>query len=171
MQYNPHFEMNYCRRCGSALSQQAEGSHVFICDQGHPIFANASPAVALLIQNDANEVLLVRRASDPGKGMWDAPGGFCDGTEPAEEAAIREVREEIGLEPEQYTAPELLFTMPNQYAYKDEVLPTLDINFRARVKGTVQPVAADDAASVAWVDLRSLDMDDVAFVTIRRALE
>jgi ADP-ribose pyrophosphatase YjhB (NUDIX family) len=43
-------------------------------------------------------VLLVRRAIQPGMGLWSMPGGYVDRGEVAEEAAAREVLEETGLE-------------------------------------------------------------------------
>ena len=45
-----------------------------------------------------NAVLLVERASEPWRGAWDIPGGFCDPSEHPEATAIREVREEVGLD-------------------------------------------------------------------------
>lgn len=45
-------------------------------------------------------VLLLRRAVEPGAGAWDLPAGYLDPGESFEQAAIREAREESGIEVE-----------------------------------------------------------------------
>ena len=47
---------------------------------------------------DGDRVMLLRRSIDPWRGHWDIPGGFCDGAELPEDAVVRELREETGLE-------------------------------------------------------------------------
>ena len=42
-------------------------------------------------------LLLVRRAHDPWRGLWCAPGGFCEPDEHPADAAARETLEEAGL--------------------------------------------------------------------------
>ena len=57
-----------------------------------------------LVQNQRGEVLLVRRADD---GRWAMPGGWVDPGETPEQAVVREVAEETGL---QVSAPRLVHT-------------------------------------------------------------
>jgi len=45
-----------------------------------------------------DEYLLIKRASEPDKGLWSVPGGMVEVGEKVEEAAIREAKEETGLE-------------------------------------------------------------------------
>jgi hypothetical protein len=58
-------DMKFCRRCGTTMSRQ--NGHVYICTNGHTIYANASPAVALILENDSGEIAVLERAKDPGK--------------------------------------------------------------------------------------------------------
>jgi ADP-ribose pyrophosphatase YjhB (NUDIX family) len=53
--------------------------------------------VGILIRK-GDEYLLIKRASEPDKGLWSVPGGMVEVGEKAEEAAIRETKEETGLE-------------------------------------------------------------------------
>lgn len=53
--------------------------------------------VGVILVKD-RQILLVRRGHEPNKGMWSIPGGLIKLGETAEEAAVREVKEETGLE-------------------------------------------------------------------------
>lgn len=53
-------------------------------------------AASVAIVSDGR-VLLIKRAREPLAGLWTLPGGRCEPGETADEAAIREVREEVGL--------------------------------------------------------------------------
>src|SRR5438552_19110550 len=55
---------------------------------------------ALLVRNEANQILLGKRNKDPQKGSWVIPGGKIRAFESIAEAATRELREETGLDVE-----------------------------------------------------------------------
>ncbi len=67
-------------------------------------YANPMPAAGTLVErvNTAGEpeVLLLRRAVEPGLGGWDLPAGYLETGESVEEAACRETAEEAGFDVE-----------------------------------------------------------------------
>jgi len=54
-------------------------------------------AVDVVLENKG-KVLLVQRALEPFAGKWALPGGFVEEGETVEQAAVREVKEETGLD-------------------------------------------------------------------------
>jgi ADP-ribose pyrophosphatase YjhB (NUDIX family) len=114
----------------------------------------------LLVRGD--QVLLIRRGGEPGRGGWDIPGGFLEAGETAEAAARRELQEELGVE----LGPlRLVLTDINP-------LPTftvLDLIYTGEILSG-EPVASDDAAAFQWFPGDKLP-EDLAFATTRRLLE
>jgi ADP-ribose pyrophosphatase YjhB (NUDIX family) len=162
-------EMNFCRRCGHPLTNIE--NHVYKCDSGHLLFANASPAVGVLFVNDAQQVLIAVRAIDPGKGRLDMPGGFCDGAETYEHALEREMKEELGITPHDYTDLEFLLSHNDQYDYKGERLPVLCGVFTANLKPGVTPHPADDVAEVTFMSYGDIDQSRIQFPSQIAGLE
>ena len=99
---------------------------------GHDLLL--APAAAACIRDDGRRVLLVRRSD--GANLWGFPGGAIEPGERADQALVREVREEIGLEVEPvaligiYSGPEYIFAYPNG----DRVQP-ITAFFECRVVG------------------------------------
>lgn len=60
-------------------------------------FEDPKVATGVLVSH-GDDLLLVRRNHDPHLGQWSFPSGFVDRGEEVEAAALREVREETGLE-------------------------------------------------------------------------
>lgn len=78
----------------------------------------ATVAAIIVKQAEGQElVLLTRRNVEPFKNSWCLPGGHIDQDEPASEAVIREVKEEVGIE-----------FNPTFFRYFDEILPEKKIH-------------------------------------------
>ncbi len=116
--------------------------------QRHGKHKNPAPAVDFLISKDDNsKILLVRRKNDPFKGMLSIPGGFINEGETAEEAMIREAKEETSLDVEPiailgvYSDPQ-----------RDPRMHTISVTFITRIlRGNED--ARDDAAALQWVNI------------------
>lgn len=101
-------------------------------------YKNPKPTADIIVDFD-EKVLLVNRRNEP-RG-WAIPGGFIDYGESAEDAAVREIREETGIEVTGL-AQFHTYSDPN----RDPRFHTLTVVFTARGVGI--PVAGDDAAEV-----------------------
>jgi ADP-ribose pyrophosphatase len=53
---------------------------------------------AVVVNEAGDRVLLVQRGHEPSQGLWSIPGGLVNLGETVQEAAVREVREECGVD-------------------------------------------------------------------------
>jgi 8-oxo-dGTP diphosphatase len=92
------FEPRFCPACGGELrTTEVEGHHRPVCDVcSFVYYLDPKVAVAAIVPY-GDGIVLGRRATDPGLGAWSFPSGYVDRGEVVEEAAAREVAEEVGL--------------------------------------------------------------------------
>src|SRR5438477_4012679 len=106
----------FCPRCAGALESRvlkATEPERLVCVQCSFVhYVDPKVAVGTIITDDNGRIVLVRRAIEPGYGKWVFPGGFIDRGEPLTAAAIREAREECGLDVQ-------LDGLVNIYSYAD----------------------------------------------------
>ena len=109
---------------------------------------NPAPAVDILIsKNDNSKILLVRRKNDPFKGMLSIPGGFINEGETAEDAVIREAKEETAL----VVKPIAILGVYSD-PQRDPRMHTISVTFITKiVEGNED--ARDDAASLQWINI------------------
>jgi 8-oxo-dGTP diphosphatase len=113
---------------------------------------NARPTANVIIQNDQNQFLVLRRARAPKEGLWEVPGGFCDGWEHPRDAAIREAREECGID---IRLEAFVGMYVGTYEFQDELLPVLDCFWLATIVGVQIALDPAEASEYRWVDLRN----------------
>jgi ADP-ribose pyrophosphatase YjhB (NUDIX family) len=90
------------------------------------------------VRDGDGRVLLILRANDPGRGLWSVPAGRIEAGETSAEAAVREVREETGLE-----------VVLGEVLWRGAVGEFVVEDFAATVSGGVLR-AGDDAADARW---------------------
>jgi len=107
------------------------------------------PAVGVVVLR-GDEVLLVRRGTPPRQGQWSLPGGRIEFGETVEAAALRELKEETGVEAELLGLIEVVDAVFTSRTSGEVTRHYVLIDFAARwLSG--EPVAGDDAAEARFV--------------------
>jgi 8-oxo-dGTP diphosphatase len=125
------------------------------CGRGFRQFANPAPTTDVVIYAPDYGVVLIERANTP-RGFA-LPGGFIDEGEQAEDAAVREMREETGLDVK-------LTGLLGVYSHplRDPRQHTMSVVFVGHPLNPTRLRAGDDAKSAAFHPLHRLP-DHLAF--------
>ncbi len=153
----------YCSTCGGTLAtREIAGRPRSVCTGCSTIhYVNPVPASAVVLVENGN-ILLVKRAVEPKQGLWSLPAGFIEIDETVRECALRELKEETGLEAELDGVVDVLSV------FDDPRYVCLLVVFAAhRVGG--QLAAGDDAADAAFFGPD--DLPPIAFQTHARVIE
>src|SRR5918992_586830 len=90
-------QARYCPRCAQP-AEIAYPRSLSCPNCGYGAYYNPKPVAAAIPETQSGEIILLKRAFEPGKGLWTFPGGFVDLGESVEDAARREVMEELEIE-------------------------------------------------------------------------
>lgn len=119
----------------------------------------------LVIEN--GKILLIKRKNEPNKGLWSIPGGMVKLGESPEEAAVREFREETGLE----AVVENLLGVFN-VVVKDDLgrikYHYIVIDYLGKVVGGILRPGSD-VVDAKWFHLEELDKINTS-ITVNKAV-
>lgn len=147
----------FCPRCGGALDRRllkpTEPERLVCTACGFVFYLDPKIAVGTIIRTDAQSLVLVRRAIDPGYGKWVFPGGYVDRGEPLTVAAVREAREECGLDVR-------LDGLVNIYSYPGRA-PVIVVYAATAIGGTL--CVDDEGLEIAEFMTTAIPWGDLAF--------
>ena len=127
---------------------------------GFVFYLDPKVAVGTIIAMPDGRIVLVKRAIEPGFGLWVFPGGFVDRGEDVRLAAVREAREEAGIDIR-------LDALVGIYSYAG----TLPVVIVYRASWTAGELVVDDENSeIRTFAPADLPWPDMAFRSTREAL-
>lgn len=162
---NSFMGFRHCPLCGTELiPARLDGRDRLRCPDdscGYIYYQNPVPAAgAVIVEN--KKILLVKRAHPPKIGWWSIPAGFMEWEEHPTETAVRELKEETGLEIQ-------LTGFFEVYSGSDDARnnAVLILYLAERIGGEL--MAGDDASEVRFFGFDELP-DNIAFASHRQAL-
>jgi len=163
---HPHHEpaFRFCPVCGGGLelrTLRAGEPDRLVCTRCSFVFyLDPKVAVGTIIRNEAGEIVLVRRAIEPGYGKWVFPGGYVDRGEEVLVAAVREAREETGLEI-------AIDQLVNVYSYPGRA-PVIIVYTATLVGGCL--ACDDESLEARFFAPDAIPWDELAFRSTEEAL-
>jgi ADP-ribose pyrophosphatase YjhB (NUDIX family) len=159
MSLNPALEdVRFCPRCGNEATITYPRS-ITCASCGYGAFYNPKPVACAIPTTTSNHIILLRRGFQPNRGRWSMPGGFVDLGESVEQAAIRETKEEVGLDI-------AITRLVGVYSRSTDRIVV--VVYAARAEGT--PTRTEEALEVEAFRPTTIPWDQLAFWSDGRAL-
>ena len=167
---HPLEKFKFCPACGSP-EFKIDTFKSKKCDNcKFNYYYNSAGAVPVIIKDKDDNYLFVKRKFDPLKGTLDLPGGFIDFGETAENCAVREVKEETGIDIQEKDL-KFLFSVPNYYNYSNFIVTSIDIYFEATIDSFKNGVANDDAQELVILKKNEIDIEKIGFEGIKKGVK
>ena len=166
---HPHDDAHtyrFCPRCGGAFERRrlkATEPERLVCTRcAYVFYLDPKIAVGTIIRagSQRSRIVLVRRAIEPGYGKWVFPGGYVDRGEPLLDAAVREAREECGLDVR-------IDGLVNIYSYAGRA-PVIVVYAATSIGGAL--ATDEESSETAEFDSRNIPWDDLAFRSTQEGL-
>lgn len=153
--------LKFCVLCGNHLVEKlTEGKLFPMCVRCNKVYyADPKVAAGTLIESN-HRVLLLRRGTEPKRGLWTFPGGYVDQGEPVSEAAAREAYEETGIKVK-------IGNLLGVYSSRGD--PVVLIVYQAQIESGKAKKNLE-AIDLRWVTEEQIPWDQLAFVSTVSAL-
>jgi 8-oxo-dGTP diphosphatase len=163
---HPHDAVfRFCPVCGHALASRllkaGEPERLVCTGCGFVFYLDPKVAVGTIIRDDQGHIVLVRRAIEPGYGKWVFPGGYVDRGEQVQVAAVREAREEAGLEIQ-------INRLIDVYSYPDRA-PIIIVYTATMIGGCL--ACDDEGLEARFFAPDAIPWDELAFRSTHDALK
>ena len=156
-------EILYCFKCGGRVKdkkiEHTNRKVWTVC--ATVLYENPRPVTAVIVLKK-NQVLLVKRKIEPGKGKWCLPCGFIELFEKPMDGAYRELKEETNIKAENLRIADVIYE--DNPIYKSV---TIIVYITEQFKG--KPRAGDDAEAVEFFGINELP--DIAFQSHLRVIQ
>lgn len=164
----PHHQhdapFRFCPVCGGELEfrllKATEPARLVCARCGFVFYMDPKVAVGTIITDERNHIVMVRRAIQPGYGQWVFPGGYVDRGEEVRAAAVREAREETGLDIR-------IDSLVNVYSYAGRA-PVIIVYAATLLGGCL--ACDDEGLEAAFFAPGDLPWDALAFRSTQEAL-
>lgn len=155
----------YCFLCKGDL--EVKGKNWLQCKScGYRNYINPLPTTTAILLNENDEILLIKRDVEPGKGSWDTPGGFIDIGENAEDGMTREIKEELGIDLKDF---EYLGSYEDTYLFDGVDAVVIGFTYAGRLGGQEIKINSE-ASEYRFFKFEDLPMDNIAFKGVKEAL-
>ena len=157
-------EMKFCPKCGQDLARRnldGEERERLVCEACQFILYLNPKIVAGVLPIKSGNVFLLRRGIQPRLGAWTFPSGFMELNETAEEAAVRETKEETNLE---------VANLALLNVYSRAAAGIVVVVYTADVLGGV-PALGRETLEIAEFSPSQIPWAELAFDTTKWALE
>jgi 8-oxo-dGTP diphosphatase len=136
---------HFCINCGVPLQPRAiEGRDLEACPRCDFVLWRDPKVVTLVVvETEGGQVVLGRRAIEPGYGLWCLPGGFVNDDEDPVAAAARECREEIEAD------VEITSLLGVYHIAKQDAPSMIGLAYTGRVRQGSTPGAGSEMLEVA----------------------
>ena len=160
----PKPKRRYCYHCGNKVDLKLEmGSMRLFCTKCKTVFyENPNPVVSSVVINSDREILLVLRDREPLAGKWCLPSGFVEVNETIEEAVLRELKEETGID------GKVIRLLDTVSYFNDFYGDLIWVSFEVKnIDGTL--CAGDDARAARYFPIS--DLPELAFPPNTKAVK
>lgn len=168
-------KFRFCPVCGSQNFNDHDFKSRRCADCGFTFYFNAAAACAVIITNEQGQLLVARRAEEPQKGTLDLIGGFVDPGESSDQAVIREIREETGIDilpliNSGQAGLRFLFSIPSTYLYSGLTIHSCDAFYHVQIPSDTTVKPDDDVAECFWLNPADINPDLFGLTSIRTAV-